>query len=295
MKSREANVLETSDYFIYTPSATARGLFFYPLYSGRFSYNADYQLLRKSYDSYLLMYIESGSMELSYDTSRKTASAGQFVLIDCYQEHGYRSLEPWSCLWLHFDGASARELYTAIINRHGNIFTLANGYPIISKMDLILRTLRNGCVVREALVSKYIYDILTAFFLYPDIGQTSDNPRISPGSQAAMAEESMMYISDHFTEAISVDDLAARAGLSTYHYIRSFKRAMGITPYQYLIHTRLNAAKYLLINTELSIKEICFSTGFTSESVFNHRFKTQLGLTPGHYRSSSSIALNDDK
>lgn len=106
--------------------------------------------------------------------------------------------------------------------------------------------------------------------------------------QADMAEVSMMYMNDNFHLPLTVDELAVSAGMSTYHFIRSFKRAAGITPYQYLIHTRLNAAKYLLINSNLSIKEICFSTGFTSESVFSHRFKRQIGITPGQYRQFAS-------
>ncbi len=288
MKSQEANVLETSDYYVYTPSKTARDLFLYPLYTGRFFYNADYKLFRNSYNSYLLMYIESGSIEVYYNQTYQVATAGQFVWIDCYEEHGYTALEPWSCLWLHFDGVSAREFYNAIVGRHGQIFKLDNAYPVIAKMDLILRTFQNGHVVREAMVSKYIYDILTSFFLQKKLPQSGDAGRHTPGSLAAMAEESMMFINDHFAEMITVDELARQAGLSTYHYIRSFKRAMGITPYQYLIHTRLNAAKYLLINSDLSIKEICFQSGFVSESVFNHRFKTQVGMTPGDYRSSAS-------
>ena len=288
MKSREANVLETSDYFVYTPSTTARNLFFYPLYSGRFFYNSEYQLFRKTYDSYLLMYIESGSMELSFDGETHIAKAGEFVFIDCYQEHGYKSLEDWSCLWLHFDGTLTRELYSQITKRHGHIFSLTNPYPIVSKLDLIMRTLQDGYVVREALMSKYIYDILTSFFLHPILSKTSSSSKPFASNQASMAEESILYINDHFSEQISVEDLAMHAGLSTYHYIRSFKRAMGITPYQYLINTRLNAAKYLLIHSELSVKEICFSTGFTSESVFNNSFKKNLGLTPGDYRLGSS-------
>ena len=288
MKSREAGVLEQSDYYVYTPSQTARDLFFYPLYTGRFFYSPNYRLFRKSYDSFLLMYIESGSMELTYNGRTQVAKAGDFLFIDCYEEHGYRALEGWSCLWLHFDGAQARAYYTSIVERHSNIFSLDNGYPILAKLDLIFRTFNNGHVVREAMMSKYIYDILTSFFLHGSGTNMTENGQNQLTLQADMAEVSMMYMNDNFHLPLTVDELAVSAGMSTYHFIRSFKRAAGITPYQYLIHTRLNAAKYLLINSNLSIKEICFSTGFTSESVFSHRFKRQIGITPGQYRQFAS-------
>lgn len=286
MKTKEANVLGQSDYFVFTPSVTARKLFYYPLYCGRFHYNADYHLNRQSYDSFLLMYIESGSMELQFEGQQTIATKGQFVLIDCYEKHAYRSLEAWSCIWLHFDGSNARKLYQAIVERHGHAFTLTNTQSATAKMELILRNLEDDYIIREALISKYIYDILTAFFLHPDDGQMLTATRTSQPSLTNLAEESMRYINDHYREQLTVEQLASRSGMSSYHYIRSFKRALGTTPYQYLIHTRLNAARYLLVNTQLSIKEICFSCGFLSESVFNNSFKKQHGLTPGQYRSS---------
>ena len=51
------------------------------------------------------------------------------------------------------------------------------------------------------------------------------------------------------TEDISVPVLADRVGLSLYHFIRSFKKETGFTPHDYIIHTRINTAKYLLKNT----------------------------------------------
>lgn len=84
---------------------------------------------------------------------------------------------------------------------------------------------------------------------------------------------------------MTVEELADVAGLSLYHFIRSFKQETGFTPHDYLIDTRLNTAKYLLKNTSLPIKDICFHCSFSSESVFCNAFKRELGLTPTKYRT----------
>jgi len=98
-------------------------------------------------------------------------------------------------------------------------------------------------------------------------------------------EEVISYINKHFTENITIADLAEKAGFSQYHFIRIFKKETGMTPYEYIINIRINTAKYLLRNSQLSVKDICFSTGFSSESVFCNAFKKRLGITPTEYRT----------
>ena len=79
--------------------------------------------------------------------------------------------------------------------------------------------------------------------------------------------------------------LAEQAGLSQYHFIRTFKKETGFTPHEYLVNTRLATARYLLKNTRLPVKDICFNTGFSCESVFCSAFKQHQGMTPAQYRA----------
>ena len=100
-----------------------------------------------------------------------------------------------------------------------------------------------------------------------------------------MSERVISYIGEHFAEDISIDELAQVAGLSQYHFIRSFRKETGFTPHEYLINIRINTAKYLLKNSQLSIKDICYQAGFSCESVFCSTFKRQLKMTPTEYRN----------
>ncbi|MBO5335781.1 MAG: AraC family transcriptional regulator [Lachnospiraceae bacterium] len=276
MKSCEELVAPESDYYIYSPSKSAQDMFLYPLQCGVFSYKPGYYLKRESFDSFLLMYIQKGEMDLEINGRNFHVNANSFVLLDCYQSHAYSTAVGWECLWCHFDGITARPFYENIVGRLGNVFTISEPYPVLSKLTSILKVFYSGAVVREPLLSKYLNDILTEFMLYL--------PSKNTVNYTGIAEEIITYITEHFAEDISVTELADRAGLSHYHFIRTFKKETGFTPHEYILNTRIATAQYLLKNTRLSIKDICYNTGFSCESVFCSAFKRHQGMTPTHYR-----------
>lgn len=277
MKSVEKNVAPSSEYFIYTPSKTAQKLFFYPLQCGIFVYEPGYSLTRKSYDSFLLMHIPKGLMQLEIGGRQQTVKENAFVLIDCYQPHGYSTQTGYECTWVHFDGPLAREYYELIVSRLGNVFTIEDAFPVLRKMTAILEVFFDHTSIREPLLSKYFMDIFTLFLLH--------NPENSATHRYAnMVERAIIYINEHYSEDIPIERLSAMSGLSVYYFIRVFRQETGYTPHEYIISRRMASARYLLKCTELTTKEICFSTGFSSESVFCNAFKKQHGMSPQSYR-----------
>lgn len=277
MISQEALVREDSRYYVYSPSKNALEMFLYPLQCGRFTYLPGYSLVREAFDSFLFLYVQKGTFLLETNGCAQTVNKGQFVLLDCYSRHAYSTESGWSCLWCHFDGITARHWYQNIVSRFGNVFSIPDAQPIISKLNAIYDTFSEGGVVREPLLSKYLTDILTAIMLYVPSDSGID-------LHVNIAEKITAYISEHFAEPITVSQLAALAGLSDYHFIRIFKKQTGFTPHEYLLNTRINTARYLLKNSRLPVKEICFSTGFSCESVFCGAFKRIEGMTPAQYR-----------
>ncbi len=85
-------------------------------------------------------------------------------------------------------------------------------------------------------------------------------------------------------EQISIEMLAKVAGLSTYHFIRMFKRTAGITPHRFIQRIRIEKAKELLIGTKLPIVQICFEVGLVNPSHFSRIFKEVVGLPPRKFR-----------
>ncbi|GIP19780.1 hypothetical protein J22TS3_00550 [Paenibacillus sp. J22TS3] len=94
------------------------------------------------------------------------------------------------------------------------------------------------------------------------------------------------YIHTHYSDEIYIDELASIALQSRFHFIRSFKNAIGVTPYQYVLRLRIEEAMRLLERTEKSVIDISCSLGFSSPSQFYRAFARSAGMTPEKYRSS---------
>lgn len=88
------------------------------------------------------------------------------------------------------------------------------------------------------------------------------------------------YINDYLERELSLDELAAIAQLSPYHFSRAFKQATGISPYQYVIQQRVDRAKQLLLQGKMSLSEIAIACGFSHQSHLNRHFKRLTGVTP---------------
>jgi AraC family transcriptional regulator len=78
--------------------------------------------------------------------------------------------------------------------------------------------------------------------------------------------------------------MAAAANLSPYHFARSFKRTMGITPHQYALRRRIERAKEMLLETNLPIGDVARRAGFVSPSHFSQQFKRAVGVPPSALR-----------
>ncbi len=89
-----------------------------------------------------------------------------------------------------------------------------------------------------------------------------------------------------YSEALTVDDLAAAAKLSRAHFSREFRRTFGESPHAYLLTRRLERAAALLRNTDRSVAEICFSVGLQSVGSFTTSFTRTYGMSPTAYRES---------
>jgi AraC family transcriptional regulator len=98
------------------------------------------------------------------------------------------------------------------------------------------------------------------------------------------------YINDHLHQDLKLDEIAAIAQLSPYHFLRLFKQSIGITPHQYILQCRLNQAKHLLQNSNLSTAEIAIRTGFCDQSHLTRYFKRIIGVTPKQLLQLRSVS-----
>lgn len=94
------------------------------------------------------------------------------------------------------------------------------------------------------------------------------------------------FIETNLGEDLTIEALANEACLSPFHFARAFKAATGMAPHRYLTSRRLDKARSWLSDGHLSLAEIAFRCGFSSQSSFTKWFKRLVGATPGEYRTS---------
>jgi transcriptional regulator of acetoin/glycerol metabolism len=92
------------------------------------------------------------------------------------------------------------------------------------------------------------------------------------------------YIESHLAERVSIEQLAAVAGLSVFHFARAFKQSQGTTPHEYLVERRVAHARALLEDTETPLSEIALVSGFADQSHLARHFKKRIGVSPRAFR-----------
>jgi AraC family transcriptional regulator len=99
----------------------------------------------------------------------------------------------------------------------------------------------------------------------------------------AAVGRAIAYIEDNPDRAISLRELAAAAGLSRFHFSRLFKRHLGLSPAKYVECARIEQAKALIVNAEMSLANIAHAVGFADQSHFSRRFRVHAGRTPAAF------------
>lgn len=98
--------------------------------------------------------------------------------------------------------------------------------------------------------------------------------------------EILYYISLHYMEELTIDQISRRFGFSKFYFARLFKQYTQSTFCDYLTGQRIKAAEYLLSQPDMSITDIAFQTGFSSISTFDRVFRQRKNCSPSEYRKT---------
>lgn len=114
-------------------------------------------------------------------------------------------------------------------------------------------------------------------------------PPVPPDRHLLRARD---LIDVRYAEPLDLDALARAACVSRWHFVRSFRRAFGETPHQYLLTRRMERAAALLRTTDHAVARICVEVGLTSVGSFTTSFKRVHGCTPTAYRRAHPPAAD---
>jgi AraC family transcriptional regulator len=97
------------------------------------------------------------------------------------------------------------------------------------------------------------------------------------------------FVDVHIWKEIGISELASLVGLSQYHFIRTFKHSVGLSPYQYILSARVRVANEMLSKRDLSIADVALAVGFSDASQLNRVFRKFIGVTPTAFRRENGL------
>ena len=97
------------------------------------------------------------------------------------------------------------------------------------------------------------------------------------------------FVDAHVSKEIGISELAGLIGLSQFHFIRTFKHSVGLSPYQYVLSERISVAKKMLSECDLSIADVALAVGFSGPTQLNRVFRKWIGVTPTAFRRENDL------
>ena len=119
----------------------------------------------------------------------------------------------------------------------------------------------------------------------------AENLTSAPTLSASPLQAAIEYINRHISEEITINKVSEASYISKYYLCRLFKEKIGITIMEYVLQTRITAAKELLRDGRVSVTEVATTAGFSSPSYFSRVFKEHTGLSPLSYRKRHGNTL----
>lgn len=261
-----------------------------------------------------VLIVNHGQMEFQVNEHKEILSAGQGVIVNSNIMHSVERVDPEANCSMY-----STTFHPAFLFGFGDV-ALTDKYmsPIISSNNFQFMTLDESNetqaglldlvneIIAINLVKKYGYEISTKSILckfwlelldivVPDDAQKATKSIAS--LDEARAKEMILYIEEHYADKVTLDELSASVHISKSECCRCFKRALNLTPVEYLMKYRIYiAASYIKKKDKhaSSFSELAFNVGFNNASYFNKVFKQYLGCTPSEYRRKLASDPNFD-
>lgn len=165
-----------------------------------------------------------------------------------------------------------------IFHRDGNLFTCGG---VAAGVDLCLYLIAEDWGHELALkVAKRLI-----VYIRRDGGQSQYSPYLAVGpDEDSLVSKVLKYVTDHISEALTIEDIADAVGVSRRTFSRTFAKDTRVTPSVFVEQVRINFARKLLEETDVPLKTVAFRCGFRNAIHMRMIFSRQLNTTPKRYR-----------
>lgn len=235
------------------------------------------------HDTFAIGVVVEGAEAFRYRGARHVAPAGCLVAVNPDELHdGCPAVDGFAYRMLYPSVAMLQNIAEEIEDRPAGLPVF--GEAVMNDLETAEK-LRRAHALMESKADKLAVDQA----LMAALGQmVRRHARIDPrrrllGGEAGPVQRARHRIEALYMQDLTLDELAQEARLSRYHFLRAFRREVGVTPHAYLTSRRIVAAKRLLAGDQ-PLSEVALACGFYDQSHFSRAFKGCTGVTPGQYR-----------
>lgn len=235
------------------------------------------------YGDYQWIQCRSGKGEVYLNKKKYTLEQGQGMFLLPGVPHEYNAVGgTWYVDWIIFKGTQIESFVSDILKiTQSDIYYITAPNIISDKISDILKIYSQSEPTKNLLCSSAVYSILLDILR---LTSTTQNTAIINNFDRLSAV--MKYIDNHFSEPISLAELATAAALTPEYLCSLFKKSTAQTLFEYINRLRIKKSKELLLTCRnIPIKEIAHRVGFNDASYFGYIFKKIENITPGEMRS----------
>ena len=233
--------------------------------------------------------VDGGSFEYRSSTGRALMTAGSLLLgnhghgFECAHRHGEgdRCVSFWYAPD-YFEQLAA-DAGTSAGDRHFKVARV----PAIRPLAPLVALAAAGLRARAELSWEELALTLAARTICLTSGLSPAANGLPLNAEARMAR-AIRAIDRGNDSTLTLGRLARQAGLSPYHFLRTFKSVIGVTPHQYVLRARLRAAASRLATSGDNVLDVAFDSGFGDISNFNRTFRAEFGVSPRALRRALS-------
>lgn len=242
----------------------------------------------KGLDNYILIYIAYGKGYFIIKDNEIVIPKGSIVLFKPKEPHAYHFTPEHisNIYWVTFNGSRVHEYldYYEIPN-NSNTFYVGTS----SIMQLIFNQMSEEITTKnpnhEALLRLLLQQLLLL------MNRSLKDKDTLLAEEANEIESAIHYFNINYNKPITIEEYTSNHSISENWFINRFKNSMKVTPMQYILQLRIQAAKTYLENTDKNITEIANAVGYDNPLYFSRLFKKNTGLSPKEYRKKISSKL----
>jgi AraC-like DNA-binding protein len=256
-------------------------------------YGPDDRPFEEMHSRVTIAMVAAGSFRYRASTGTALLHPGSFLLgncgaaFECGHEHGVGD----RCIAFQFSPGYFAEIAATAAGSAGYRFRAAM-LPALARLLPLAAAIETLAMGRPERAIEEAVPAVAEAVLAAVSGHAPGRASVAARDQKRLTEV-LRFMETHAAEDLDLDRLAAVARLSRYHFLRTFRQSLGLSPYQYLIGLRMRRAAVALRTCHAPVSATAFEAGFGDLSTFGNRFRALFGQSPSAFRAGAARNFSD--